>query len=122
MYIHSLQLTPVWEVFRIRPDYEIILTDAFYESSGAGLPIPNNQETLTIEGHRFHLAGINRHLPSIVLRVNVAYQNTFVFNDTIRLNLSALVSNSVVRIETQRERLYLFFWQEARRIFNMRTL
>ena len=113
VYTHSLELTPVWEYFRIGDEYEIVLTDTLYESTGAGLPIPlYGQDKFTKDGSQFHIFDINRRLPPIYLRVNVKYNNVFLFNEQTRLNLSESVGNSVVRIETRRESLGAFYVNE----------
>ncbi len=103
-YTHSLELTPVWEYFQIDPGYDILLTDTLYESTGAGLPIPiAGQDTFRKEGRQFHIFNIQRRLPAIVLRVNSAYDNRIMLNDTLAFNLSVMLGNAVVRIETHAE-------------------
>lgn len=114
VYIHSLELTPVWEYFQIDAGYDIILTDTLYESTGAGLPIPiAGQDSFTKEGRQFHIFNIQRPLPSIVLRVNSAYENRIMLNDALTFNLSDILGNAVVRIETR---------TEPRGIFTFRAL
>ncbi|GAK56907.1 hypothetical protein U27_03871 [Candidatus Vecturithrix granuli] len=109
VYIHSLELTPVWEYFQIDARYDIILTDTLYESTGAGLPIPiDGQDTFRKEGRQFHIFNIQRRLPAIVLRVNSAYDNCIMLNDTLSFNLSDTLGNAVVRIETNAEPLGVF--------------
>lgn len=104
VYIHSLELTPVWEYFQIDADYDILLTDTLYESTGAGLPIPiQGRDKFIKQGNQFHIYDIQRRLPSIVLRVNAAYDNRIILNDTLAYNLSERLGNTVVRIETTKE-------------------
>lgn len=104
VYIHSLELTPVWEYFQIDARYDIILTDTLYESTGAGLPIPiAGQDTFRKEGRQFHIFNIQRRLPAIVLRVNSAYENRIMLNDVLAFNFSDMLGNAVVRIETRAE-------------------
>lgn len=118
LYIHSLELTPVWEYFRISDQYEILLTDTIYQSSGAGLPIPEyGKDQFIQEGDRFHIMNINRHLPSIFLRTDPAYRNTFFFNDRFRLNLAERVGKAVIHIEIRREGLPVFLWRELMQYF-----
>ena len=109
VYTHSLELTPVWEYFQIDADYEIVLTDTLYESTGAGLPIPiQGQDTFIKQGNQFHIFDIQRRLPSIALRVNSAYNNRIILNDTLAINFSEMLGNTVVRIETNEESLGVF--------------
>lgn len=119
LYIHSLELTPVWEYFRISDQYNILLTDTIYQSSGAGLPIPEyGKDQFLQEGDRFHIMNINRRLPSIFLRTDPAYRNTFFFNERVRLNLAKQVGKAVIHIEICREGLPLFLWRELSLYFS----
>ncbi len=124
VYIHSLELTPVWEYFRIDAEYGIVLTDTLYESSGAGLPIPiAGQDSFTKEGDQFHIFDIQQRLPSIVLRVNAAYENRLIVNDTLTFNLSETPGDGVVRIHTDTASFAVFlfrYWRAKREKISQR--
>ena len=123
VYIHSLELTPVWEYFQIDTDYEIVLTDTLYESTGAGLPIPiQGQDKFVKQGKQFHIFDIQRRLPSIVLRVNSAYNNRIILNDALTFNLSERLGNTVVRIETGQESLGVFLFRYWSANFSLPSL
>lgn len=117
VYTHSLELTPVWEYFEISADDMIILAETVYESSGAGLPIADGEQVVTLKDGRFHLTGLYRRLPMIVMRITPQAHNTIWLNEAQLVDLSALVGHSVVRIEVKRRPYIVVIGMECQNSF-----
>lgn len=69
-YIHSVQKTPVDEVFRIAPGDRIELLETVYEDFGAGLPfLVEEGKVFSSGGGKFRIAGYGTFFNEIVFRV-----------------------------------------------------
>jgi hypothetical protein len=69
-YIHSVQKTPVLEVFRLDFREGIELRETVYTDFGAGLPfLLEGYAAFESGGGKFRIYGIKKHLPDIVFRV-----------------------------------------------------
>lgn len=69
-YIHSVQKTPVLEIFRLDFREGIELRETVYTDFGAGLPfLVEGRAVFESGGGKFRIYGIQRHLPDIVFRV-----------------------------------------------------
>ncbi|MBP6332034.1 MAG: DUF1850 domain-containing protein [Aminivibrio sp.] len=69
-YIHSVQKTPVIEVFRIDFRQGIELRETVYHDFGAGLPFLVEGSAVFSSGNgKYRISGIRRHLGDIVFRV-----------------------------------------------------
>jgi hypothetical protein len=97
-YIHSVELCPIWEFFRIDEEYRIVLYETTFCSSNVGLPYAAfGQEEFHVEKDKFRISNMHRVLPMLALWVNEKYDNTFEFKDR-RLRLPSLVGNTLVNI------------------------
>jgi len=79
-YIHSSDKTPIQDTFEIGRRGEMILIEENYYWYGAGLEFMNWEKAsiTTVDGRiKVHL---NRHLPSLRLRVGRVANHTFIFN------------------------------------------
>lgn len=69
-YVHSVQKTPVLEVFRIDFRQGIELRETLYRDFGAGLPfLLEGRAVMETAGGWVRIYGINRHMPGIAYRV-----------------------------------------------------
>nr|WP_319775830.1 DUF1850 domain-containing protein [uncultured Sphaerochaeta sp.] len=69
-YIHSVQKTPVDEVFRISSDDRIELLETIYEDFGAGLPfLVEDGKFFSSGGGKFRISGYRTFFSEIVFRV-----------------------------------------------------
>lgn len=68
-YIHSVELTPAEELFRVGQDNTLMLYETIYESYGVGLPFLKEEGELDIKDGKFILK-IQRSMDSIKLRVS----------------------------------------------------
>ena len=70
-FVHSIERTPVREVFRIENDYKIYLVGTVYESFGTGLPTtPDEGAELVLEGGKIRITGMHRKLEPFLVAVS----------------------------------------------------
>ena len=110
-FIHSVELSPVWDYFRIDDSYRIILYETAVRSFNTGLPSTlTGEERLHRERDGYRISGVNRVLPSIDLWVHERTGNTLKVRDE-SLKLYSLAGNTLLRISVRKaclgEYLYL---------------
>ena len=70
-FIHSIERTPVREVFRVGEDYNIYLVGTVYESFGTGLPtMPDEGAKLVLQGGKIRITGMHRKLEPFLIAVS----------------------------------------------------
>ncbi len=109
-FIHSVELSPVWDYFRVDDSYRIILYETAIRSFNTGLPSTlTGEERLHREGDGFRISGVNRVLPSIDLQVHERTDNTLKVRDK-SLKLYSLAGNTLLRISIREASLgeYLY--------------
>ena len=106
-YTHSVALTPVWEIFIIDKDYQIILIETDFLDHGAGLPYTTfENEVFVEEGGRFKIENMHRIIPTpIYYRIGAIRENIFYFKDK-EINLSSLVGDRLLTLEINRNNLF----------------
>ena len=63
-YTHSVVLTPVWEIFIIDKDYQIVLIETDFLDHGAGLPYTTFENEIFVEEEgRFKIKNMHRIIP-----------------------------------------------------------
>ena len=110
-FIHSVELSPVWDYFRVDDSYRIILYETAIRSFNTGLPSTlTGEERLHRERGGYRISGMNRVLPSIDLWVHERTDNTLKVRDD-SLKLYSLAGNTLLRIRIRQtclgEYLYL---------------
>ena len=100
-YTHSVALTPVWEIFVINKDYQIVLIETDFLDHGAGLPYTTFENEIFVEEEgRFKIKNMHRILPTpIYYRIGAVSENIFYFKDK-EIDLSSLVGDKLLTIET----------------------
>lgn len=69
-YIHSVQKTPVIEVFFINTEGVIELRETIYEDFGAGLPfLVDGKKVFSSGGGKFRISGYAQPLGQIIFRI-----------------------------------------------------
>ncbi len=108
-YTHSVALTPVWEIFVIDQDYQIILVETDFLDHGAGLPYAAfDQEIFVIEEGRFKIKNMQRIMRNpIYYRVGANSNNCFYFKDN-KINLSSLWGDRLLSIGIGKKNLFSF--------------
>lgn len=70
-FVHSVERTPVREVFTVGPDLDIYLVETVYESFGAGLPTTAEEGArFVLEGGTMRITGLHRRIGQLVLSVS----------------------------------------------------
>ncbi|MBU4348882.1 DUF1850 domain-containing protein [bacterium] len=99
-YTHSVALTPVWEIFIIDKDYQIVLIETDFLDHGAGLPYTTFENEIFVEEEgRFKIKNMHRIIPTpIYYRIGAVRENIFYFKDK-KIDLSSLVGDKLLTIE-----------------------
>lgn len=70
-FVHSIERTPVKEIFRIEGDGKIYLVETEYESFGAGLPtMPDEGAKSVVEGGKIRITGMRREIEPFLVAVS----------------------------------------------------
>jgi len=116
-YTHSVFQRPVWDIYRIDARSRMILEETIFPSHGYGLPFRTNRnEKFKIrEDGNYCISNINRHIPSLYLRVQHQYGNVFTFNETVSLNLSSILGDTLVEMRIHKLNLPGYLLEEMKR-------
>ena len=106
-YTHSVSLTPVWEIFIINKDYQIVLIETDFLDHGAGLPYTTFENEIFVEEEgRFKIKNMHRIISTpIYYRIGVARENIFYFKDK-EIDLSSSVGDRLLTLEIDRNNLF----------------
>lgn len=108
-YIHSVARTPVWEIFIIDDNYNIILVETDFLDHGAGMPYaPFGSEIFIEEEGKFKIKNMHRTMPDLIYyRIGKNSNNCFYFKDR-KINLSSLLGDELLIIKTYNLNLFKF--------------
>lgn len=111
-YIHSVALTPVWNIFTINDKYQIILIETDFFDHGAGLPYTAfDQEVLLKENGKFKLKNIHKIMSTPFYYWTIATcGNCFYFKGQ-EINLSSLLGDKLITIELNKYNLFDYFFR-----------
>jgi len=106
-YTHSVALTPVWEIFIINKDYQIVLIETDFLDHGAGLPYTAFENEIFVEEEgRFKIKNMHRIIPTpFYYRIGAVRENIFYFKGE-EINLSSLVGDRLLTLEIERNNLF----------------
>jgi len=106
-YTHSVALTPVWEIFIIDKEYQVVLIETDFLDHGAGLPYTTFENEIFVEEEgRFKIKNMHRIIPTpIYYRIGAIRENIFYFKDE-EINLSSLVGDKLLTLEINRNNLF----------------
>jgi len=109
-YKHSVELSPVWEIFIIDKDYQIVLIETDFLDHGAGLPYTAFENEIFVdEDGKFKIKNMHRIMPSpIYYMVGTIYENTLYFKNK-EINFSLLVGDKILTIEIYRNNFFNYF-------------
>lgn len=109
-YTHSVALTPVWEIFIINKDYQIVLIETDFLDHGAGLPYTSFENEIFVEEEgRFKIKNMHRIIPTpIYYRIGAIRENIFSFKGE-EINLSSLVGDRLLTLEIYKNNLFSYF-------------
>lgn len=106
-YTHSVALTPVWEIFVIDKDYQIVLIETDFLDHGAGLPYTTFDEEIFVEEEgRFKIKNMHRIIPTpFYYRIGAIRENIFYFKNK-EIDLSSLIGDRLLTIEIDKNNLF----------------
>ena len=106
-YTHSVALTPVWEIFIIDKDYQIVLIETDFLDHGAGLPYTTFENEIFVEEEgRFKIKNMHRIIPTpIYYRIGAVRENIFYFKGE-EINLSSSLGDRLLTLEIDRNNLF----------------
>ena len=109
-YTHSVSLTPVWEIFIIDDNYQIVLIETDFLDHGAGLPYAAfGQEKFINEEGKFKIINMRRTIHSpFYYRIGAVRENYFYFKDK-EINLSTLVGDKLLTLDIYKKNLFNYF-------------
>ena len=106
-YTHSVALTPVWEIFIIDKEYQVVLIETDFLDHGAGLPYTTfGNEIFVEEEGRFKIKNMHRIMPNpIYYRIGAVRENIFYFKGE-EINLSSLVGDKLLTLKIDMNNLF----------------
>ena len=108
-YTHSVSLTPVWEIFIIDDNYQIVLIETDFLDHGAGLPYTTFENEIFMEEEgRFKIKNMHRFIPTpFYYRIGAIRENIFYFKDK-EINLSSLVGDRLLTLDIYKNNLFSY--------------
>ncbi|MDT8858674.1 DUF1850 domain-containing protein [Alkalihalobacillus sp. MEB130] len=95
-YLHSVELSPVREYFKVDEHYKLIATESWTKSFGAGLPYETKDKLENIDG--FFVIHEERELEYLNILPSHLYPHSFHFKDQ-SVDLSGELSGERIRIQ-----------------------
>ena len=115
-YIHSVELSPVREYFKVDTDFRIVLYETHFSSCNTGLPTTlSGDEKLYNDGDHLRISNMNRVVPELDLWVNKRYDNTLQLGEGTILNLPSLAGDTLLRVTLEEVPLFRFIYLKAQR-------
>lgn len=106
-WMHSVELAPWEEVFKVSKDYKIILDYTRFKAFGAGVPKTAGKKTLVKDGW-IHFTEINKPMQNLTYGISNFAKHTFMYKDK-NLKLYEMVPNDdPIRIYTKKIPLFSF--------------
>lgn len=98
-YIHSVELSPVREYFRIDADFRMVLHETRFSSCNTGLPTTlSGDERFSHDGDHFRICNMARIVPALDLWVAAQYENTLQLGGDTPVSLPALAGDTLLRV------------------------
>ncbi len=101
-YIHSVNKSPIEDVFEILDDNSIMLKKTIFRSFGAGVPYELEEgQLLDVRDDRIEISNINRQIDSYLLKVGTIAEHTLCIND-LEIRMDSLTRpKRTVRLEVR---------------------
>ena len=100
-YVHSVELSPVREFYRLDQDYRMVLTGTTFRSSNVGLPYAAfGQEVFHTEADGFRITNMHRVIPRLLIWADQSYQNRLQFKDQ-DLALYEFAGNTLIEVQIE---------------------
>lgn len=106
-YVHSVNNSPIEDVFKIQKDYGIMLDKTIFLSFGAGVPYElESGQVLNQQEDRIEIDNINKRIDEFLLRIGTVAGHTLLINGR-EIRLDRLTgSKQAVRFKVQRVPLF----------------
>ncbi len=78
---HSVHLTPVYEVYQIDSDNNMVLTETRFFSLGVGMPFTSEEGVFSNKEGEFFITGLSRKFQRIPLRVSPIPDHTVIIDE-----------------------------------------
>lgn len=106
-YVHSVNKSPIEDVFEIERNYGIKLTKTIFYSFGAGVPCePEPGQVFIQKEDRLEIINMNRHIDNYLLKVGTVADHTLCINGReYRLDQLA-APRQTIRFKVQRIPVY----------------
>jgi hypothetical protein len=107
-YVHSVELSPVWEYFQVDDRFRIVLYETTFCSSNVGLPYAAfGQEVFHTEADKFRISNMHRVIPELLIWANKKYENQLEFRGVF-MALYGVEGNALIRVRITRMPLIKF--------------
>lgn len=114
-YIHSVELCPVREYFKIDKNFRIVLYETTFSSCNTGLPTTlSGDEKFYDDGNRLRISNMHRTVPQLDLWVDEKYDNTLTLGEGRILKLPSLAGDTLLRVTVERLTFLEFLYLKAR--------
>lgn len=114
-WMHSVELQPWEEIFRISNGYDIVLDRTRFKSFGAGVPDQAGNKTEIKDGYVI-FSGINQKMPDLRYGISDFAKHTFYFKNK-NLKLYEVVKNGEgIKIYTDSVKLIKYLYMKAKLI------
>jgi hypothetical protein len=110
--IHSVELSPVQDLYRVGDDYGITLYETRFRSSNVGLPYAAfGKEKFMPYGDGYRITNMNRKIPQLLIWANDRYDTTLSMGSE-KWPLYTFAGNTLVRIGIDHLSLFkfIFLW------------
>jgi hypothetical protein len=97
-YIHSVDISPVYEVFRADPKRGIVLTDTYFRMFGAGMGHWEGHGTVIQDGEWIRITDIDDPVGRFLLRVGAKGVDHTLLMDDREFNLSETAAGRRVEV------------------------
>lgn len=97
-YIHSVDHTPVFEIFEITPDGRLALNGTYFQMFGAGMGHWEGRGTLDFDGRWTWIRDIHEPLDAFILRVGAPTVNHTILYRDQEISLSQQWAGRRVRV------------------------
>jgi hypothetical protein len=112
-WMHSVELQPWEEIFRISDKYHIILDRTRFKSFGAGVPDHAGNKTEIKDGYVV-FSGINREMPDLRYGISDFAKHTFYFKNKNLKLYEILKNDEGIKIYTTSMKLIKYFYIKAK--------
>ncbi|MCD6487250.1 MAG: DUF1850 domain-containing protein [Syntrophobacterales bacterium] len=114
-YIHSVELSPVREYFKIDKNFRVVLYETTFSSCNTGLPTTlSGDEKFYNVGTHLRISNMHRVLPELNLWVNKKYDNTLTLGDGEVLELPSLAGDTLLRVAVEKLPFLEFLYLKAK--------